>query len=168
MPLIGEIAQVHYTGTLDDGTQFDSSRGRAPLEFTVGARTMLPLFEKAVSEMGVGERRAIRLEPREAYGEYDPNLVIDVQKEVLANAGDLHEGQRIGLMTQAGRMTAAVVEVGERTIKLDCNHELAGKPVNFDIELLAVKHENALEHEMHGEGCACGCHKLKEALEHAE
>ena len=166
MPEIGENVQVHYVGTLDDGTQFDSSRDRGePLEFTIGARKMLPLFEKAVSEMQVGERKQIRLEAAQAYGERDEGLVMDVPTSVLAGASQLSSGQRITLMTKMGPISAEVLQVGEQAVRLDCNHELAGKAINFDIELLAVKHESAIEREMHGEGCACGCHKLKESLE---
>ena len=166
MPEIGEIVQVHYIGTLDDGTQFDSSRDRGePFEFTVGAQKMLPLFEKAVSEMQVGGRKSIRLEAKQAYGERDEGLVMDVPADMLAGATQLAPGKRITLMTKMGPINAEVLEVGTQTIRLDCNHELAGKAINFDIELLAIKHESAVEHEMHGEGCACGCHRLKESLE---
>ncbi len=166
MPEIGEIVQVHYVGTLDDGTQFDSSRDRGePLEFTVGGQKMLPLFEKAVSEMQVGERKSIHLEAKQAYGERDEGLVMDVPAGILAGAPELSKGQRITLMTKIGPLSATVLELGSQVVKLDCNHELAGKAINFDIELLGVKHESAVEHELHGEGCACGCHRLKESLE---
>ena len=166
MPEIGEIVQVHYVGTLDDGTQFDSSRDRGePLEFTVGGQKMLPLFEKAVSEMQVGERKSIHLEAKQAYGERDEGLVMDVPAGILAGAPELSKGQRITLMTKIGPLSATVLELGSQVVKLDCNHELAGKAINFDIELLGVKHESAIEHELHGEGCACGCHRLKESLE---
>lgn len=168
MPEIGEDVVVHYVGTLDDGTVFDSSRERGvPLKFTVGKRQMLPLFEKAVSEMQVGEQRSVHLEPAQAYGEYDETLVMDVPRPVLESPGapELREGLQLRLMTKAGPVSARIVGLGDATVKLDCNHELAGKALNFDIELLAVKHDSAVEHIEHGEGCDCGCHKLKKSLE---
>jgi len=170
MPEIGEDVAVHYVGTLDDGSVFDSSRERGvPLEFTIGKRQMLPLFEKAVSEMQVGERKSVRLEPAQAYGEYDETLVMEVPRSVLEGPGapELEPGLQLRLMTKAGPIHARIVALGDSTATLDCNHELAGKALTFDIELVRVKHESAVEHELHGEGCACGCHRLKESLESA-
>ena len=168
MPEIGETVHVHYVGTLEDGMVFDSSRERGQeLEFVIGEHKVLPLFEKAVSEMLVGERKQITLSPVQAYGEYDESLLMDVPCGVLSGATGLAPGKRITLMTKMGPINAAVLEVGDETVKLDCNHELAGKTLTFDIELVRVKHESAVEHELHGEGCACGCHRLKESLESA-
>ena len=165
MPEIGEIVQVHYVGTLADGTVFDSSRDRdEPLEFTLGTHAMLPLFEKAVAELQVGERKTVHLEAAQAYGERDESLVLEAPSSVLG-AQQVLVGQKLRIMTKMGPVPATLVAVGADTVTLDCNHELAGEALDFDIELLSVKHEAAVEHEKHGEGCACGCHRLKEALE---
>jgi len=166
MAAIGERVRVHYVGTLDDGTEFDNSYKRGEtIEFVVGAGQMIPGFDKAVFEMGSGEKRTVRLEPAEAYGEYQDDLVERLPCNLMPNWEQMPIGRPITLRTQTGQaiqVTCKKVEDG--IIYLDHNHVLAGKPLTFDIELVEVVRESAIEREQHGAGCACGCHKFKDAI----
>lgn len=125
----GKKVKVHYTGTLDDGTKFDSSRDRGtPIEFTCMAGQMIPGFDKAVEEMQVGEVRDVHIEAKDAYGESDPRRVLHAavgQKLYVFMGGP-----------QPVPVTITAAEDGKVT--LDANHELAGKALNFNIELVEV------------------------------
>jgi FKBP-type peptidyl-prolyl cis-trans isomerase 2 len=133
MPESGDTVHVHYTGRLDDGTQFDSSRGRDPLSFTLGAGQVIAGFDKAVADLGVGESTTVRLEPSEAYGEVDPDLVISMARP--AEPADLAEGLQVQLSNGA---RATITEVTDDTVVLDANHPLAGEALTFDLELVSV------------------------------
>lgn len=136
----GKKVKVHYVGTLNDGTVFDSSRERdTPLEFTCMAGMMIPGFDKAVDEMEVGETRTVVLAPEDAYGAYDETQVMEVPLDRLPGVEDLEEGTRIVLNTAYGPMPCMVKEKSEDTISLDMNHELAGKELTFEIELLEAE-----------------------------
>ena len=139
MANIGETAVVHYHGTLDDGTVFDSSYGRDPLEFEVGSGKVIAGFDQAVLGLEPGEKTHVHLEPEEAYGEYNKDLVVSIPREAFPGADDLPVGERIVLMFDRGPMSALVKSMDSKTIVFDCNPELAGKALNFDIELVAVK-----------------------------
>lgn len=133
MPADGDQVSVHYTGRLDDGTEFDSSRDGDPLTFELGAGQIIPGFEEAVRKLSVGESTTITLEPSSAYGQPDPSLVVDVPAE---NAPDgLSAGDRVML---GNGVPATVVVVGEEAVKIDANHPLAGHTLTFDLELVAV------------------------------
>ncbi len=136
----GKKVKVHYRGTLDDGTQFDSSYDRGePLEFTVGAGQMIPGFDKAVVDMEVGEKKTAHLEPADAYGEPREELVVSFPVDQVPNLDQLSEGDRIFLQGPMGQpIPAAVTSITEEAVTVDANHELAGKPLNFDIELVEV------------------------------
>jgi peptidylprolyl isomerase len=133
MPESGDTVHVHYTGRLDDGTQFDSSLGRDPLSFTLGAGQVIAGFDKAVAGLGVGESTTVRLEPSEAYGEVDPDLVISMARP--AEPADLAEGLQVQLSNGA---RATITEVTDDTVVLDANHPLAGEALTFDLELVSV------------------------------
>ena len=135
----GDTVKIHYTGTLDDGTQFDSSAGRDPLEFELGGGQVIPGFDSAVEGMAVGESKNVRIEPDQAYGERHDQLVQQVPRSALPD--DLEPQVGMGLQSQSpdGQvMMLTVTEVGDENITVDANHPLAGQALNFDIELVEI------------------------------
>ncbi len=166
MVAIGEKVRVHYVGTLDDGSEFDNSRKRGELlEFVVGADQVINGFDKAVFEMEQGEKRTVRLEPVEAYGEWREDFVEQVPCELLPNWEQLPIGQPIVLRAQNGEeIQVTCMKIEDGIVYLDHNHPLAGKAINFEIELVEVMWQSAIERERHASGCACGCHEFKEAI----
>lgn len=135
----GDTVKIHYTGTLDDGTQFDTSAGRDPLEFELGGGQVIPGFDTAVEGMAVGESKNVRIEPDQAYGERHDQLVQQVPRSALPD--DLEPEVGMGLQSQSpdGQvMMLMVTEVGEENIMVDANHPLAGQALNFDIELVEI------------------------------
>lgn len=138
---IGKTCRTHYRGTFNDGTQFDSSYDRGePLEFVCGAGMMIKGFDAAVADMDVGQVVDIHLTPAEAYGEVDPAAIFTVETARLPGAEELTVGQRVYLQDQYGRpILVAVAAKDEKTITFDANHEMAGKELNFRIELVEVK-----------------------------
>ena len=137
----GKTVRVHYRGTFNNGEQFDASYDRGePLEFVCGAGMMIPGFDAAVAEMDVGETREIHLLPAEAYGEKDPNAVFMVEIAMLPGAEALSVGQRVYLQDGSGRpFPVTVAAKDEATVTFDANHEMAGKELNFTIELLSAE-----------------------------
>ncbi|MEE8703393.1 MAG: peptidylprolyl isomerase [Olsenella sp.] len=137
----GKKVKVHYTGTLDDGTKFDSSYDRnEPLEFTCMAGQMIKGFDAAVRDMEVGQTVNVHLEPADAYGERDEDNVRTFSLEQLPGAESATVGQRVFLSGPDGRpFPVTVTALDDRTITLDANHELAGKPLNFEITLVEVE-----------------------------
>ena len=138
---IGKTCRTHYRGTFNDGTQFDSSYDRGePLEFVCGAGQMISGFDAAVADMEVGQTVDIHLLPSEAYGEPRPEAVFTVELARLPGAEALSVGQRIYLQNQFGQpFPAKVTAKDDKTITFDANHEMAGKELNFHIELVEVK-----------------------------
>lgn len=135
----GDKVQVHYTGTLKSGEQFDSSRGRSPLEFTVGAGQMIPGFDRGVEGMEVGETRTLTLSPQEAYGERREDLLFTVERCVLPKGYTPSEGDQLSMRQRnGGAMTVTVRKVGDKSVVLDGNHRLAGETLIFDVELVSV------------------------------
>ena len=140
-PNVGKICRTHYRGTFNDGSQFDSSYDRGePLEFTCGAGQMILGFDKAVATMEVGEKVTVHLMPEEAYGMADPNAIFTVEIAQLPGSEDLTVGQQVYLSNQYGQPFPVKVNAkDEKTITFDANHEMAGKELNFEIELVEVK-----------------------------
>ena len=136
----GMKVSVHYVGTLDDGTKFDSSRDRGEaLEFVCMAGQMIPGFDLAVRDMEVGETKTVHLEPAEAYGEYREELAFEVPIKDLPGSETLEVGTMVMLTAANGWPTpASVIAKTDDTITFDTNHQLAGKALNFEIELLDV------------------------------
>lgn len=166
MAEIGERVRVDFEGRLDDGSKFSSSYlVGEPFEFVIGSETMLPAFEKAVTEMQPGEERTVRIPAAEAYGEYDTALIESVPAASFPHADQLPVGQYIVLGAGESEMRVKVLRVEDDQILFDHNHELAGEDLTFDIKLLEVVHESAIDRELHPAGCACGCDRLKQALE---
>lgn len=141
---VGKTCRTHYRGTFNDGTQFDSSYDRGqPLEFTCGAGQMIKGFDAAVADMEVGQIVDIHLMPEEAYGMPDPNAIFTVEIAQLPGAENLEVGQQVYLSNQLGQpFPVKVIAKEEATITFDANHEMAGKELNFRIELVEVKQEN--------------------------
>lgn len=140
MSNLNKKVKVHYTGTLNDGSKFDSSYDRGePLAFTCGAGQMIKGFDDAVENMKVGEIKDIHLMPEEAYGESDPNKIIEAEIAKLPGSEDLEVGVRIYLQGTFGPFPATVVAKTDTTITFDANHEMAGKELNFKIELVEVE-----------------------------
>ena len=137
---VGKTCRVHYRGTFNDGTQFDSSYVREePLEFVCGAGMMIPGFDRAVADMDVGQTVQVRLAPSEAYGEIDPNAVFSVEIAELPGSEAVSVGDQVFLQDAYGRQVPVrVTGKDEKTITFDANHEMAGKELNFTIELLEV------------------------------
>ncbi|HIX29805.1 MAG TPA: FKBP-type peptidyl-prolyl cis-trans isomerase [Candidatus Blautia stercoravium] len=138
---VGKICRTHYKGTFNDGTQFDSSYDRGePLEFTCGVGQMIKGFDAAVADMEVGQIVDIHLMPEEAYGMPDPNAIFTVEIAQLPGAEDLESGQQVYLSNQLGQPFPVKVTAKDKTmITFDANHEMAGKELNFRIELVEVK-----------------------------
>ena len=136
----GDTVAVHYTGTLDDGEVFDSSRDRDPLEFEVGGGQVIPGFDKAVEGLEVGASREVRLEPEEGYGEPREDLVVDVDKDQFPAEAEPQEGQQVQVQVAPGQNRVATIkEIQDASITLDLNHPLAGKALTFDVELVEIK-----------------------------
>ena len=137
----GKKVKVHYRGTLDDGSVFDSSYDRnEPLEFTCMAGQMIAGFDQAVRDMEVGQVTDVRLPPEEAYGPHRDELVQTLTFEQLPGAEELNVGDRVMLTSPTGQpFPATVVEKDDKAITFDLNHEMAGKTLNFRIELLEVE-----------------------------
>lgn len=133
----GTTVRVHYRGTLEDGTEFDSSADREPLEFTVGENQVIQGFESTVADLAVGEKAAVTLAPEDAYGPYHDEAVQVVP--FTAFAQDPFEGAMVQLLGPNGEQLAATVtKIDGDDITLDFNHPLAGKALTFEIELVEV------------------------------
>jgi peptidylprolyl isomerase len=135
----GNTIKIHYTGRLDDGTVFDSSREREPLEFTLGEGSLIKGFEDAVSGMAVGDTKTIHIPANEAYGERRDDLVLTVNKKQFPPDIDPKQGLMLSLRNPSGGMVEAMIsEVTEDSVTLDANHPLAGKDLTFDLELVEI------------------------------
>ena len=130
----GDLIEVHYDGTLDDGSTFDSSRERgAPFSFEVGTAAVIPGFDEAVRGLKVGESREVRILPADAYGERSDENIVEVPYG--PDQSDVAVGDRVYLNTG---QAAVVLEVKKETVILDSNHDLAGKALTFKIEVLSI------------------------------
>lgn len=135
----GDKVRVHYTGTLNDGTVFDTSREREPIEFAIGTHMVIAGFENAVLGMEPGETKSFTVASVEAYGEHDPRLVQDVPRSELPQELDPQPGMRLTATGSDGREIGLVItEVSEAAIRLDANHPLAGEDLTFEIELVEI------------------------------
>ena len=140
-PNVGKTCRTHYRGTFNDGTQFDSSYDRGePLEFICGAGQMIKGFDAAVANMEVGQVVDVHLMPEEAYGMPNPDAIFEMEIAKLPGSEDLEVGQQVYLTNQMGQpFPVKVTAKTEKTITFDANHEMAGKELNFKIELVEVK-----------------------------
>jgi peptidylprolyl isomerase len=136
---VGDRVQVHYTGRLEDGTVFDSSRNREPLAFVIGDGTMIPGFDEAVRGMEVGDMKKVTIPAAEAYGPYREDLVVVLPREELEE--ELEVGQKVPLqnVTSGEMVNFTVVEITDTEVTLDANHPLAGHDLTFVIEMMSIE-----------------------------
>ncbi len=136
----GDVIKVHYTGTLKDGTIFDTSRGRQPLEFTLGAGQLIPGFENAVRGMSIGQSKTVTIPPEEAYGPFRDDLIFTIDKGRLPDSSNPEIGQQLKIELSGNISTQAIItDVSETTITVDANHHLAGKDLTFEIEVVEIR-----------------------------
>lgn len=137
--VIGDTVKVHYTGTLDDDSIFDSSRDREPLQFTIGTGQVIPGFEEAVIGLEPGSKTRTRIPADKAYGERVAELRIAVAREQFPDDMKVELGDQLHMTTQEGQtIQVEVVELAEESVTVDANHPLAGQALTFEIELVEV------------------------------
>jgi peptidylprolyl isomerase len=135
----GDTVKIHYTGTLDDGSEFDSSTGREPLEFSLGGGQVIAGFDSAVDGMSVGDSKTVTIPPGEAYGERHDQLIQEVPKTSLPDDMKPEVGMQLQSQSPDGQvMNLVIAEVKEESITVDANHPLAGQALTFAIELVEI------------------------------
>lgn len=135
----GDTVAIHYTGTLEDGTTFDSSKGREPLEFEVGSGQIIPGLDSALPGMAVGDTKTVKVASADAYGPHNPEMQQSVPREGIPDEIPLQPGTQLQMQTPDGRaVPVTVVSFDDATVTLDANHPLAGKDLQFDIEVLKI------------------------------
>lgn len=134
----GDTVRVHYTGTLEDGSVFDSSEGRDPLQFTVGSGQVIPGFDQAVSGMKPGDERNVTIPAAEAYGARRDDLVIEVERQRLPDDLEPEVGQQLQLSQEGQTFVVRVTDVSDASVTLDANHPLAGEDLTFQLQLVDI------------------------------
>jgi peptidylprolyl isomerase len=135
----GDLVKVHYTGTLDDGSTFDSSADRDPLQFVIGEGMLIPAFEQAIVGMLPGDSRSVHIPADDAYGPYMDELILEVDKNQIPESLNPEEGMQLQITQDDGSSTVVkVVKLTDEKVYLDANHPLAGKDLNFNIELVDI------------------------------
>lgn len=135
----GDTVQVHYTGTLSDGTVFDSSQGRGPLEFTIGQSHLIGGFERAVVGMNPGDSKTAQIPADQAYGSRNEELVLELSRERLPDDLDLEIDDRLQVRRKDGSLVdMTVTDISSSSVTLDGNHPLAGQDLTFEIQLVAI------------------------------
>lgn len=135
----GDTVKVHYHGRLTDGTTFDSSEGRDPLEFQVGSGMVIAGFDNGVVGMIVGDKKTVHIAVDDAYGPKNPDMIIEFPKEQVPADMPMEVGMRLNLNNSQGQVVPVVItEIQEAAILLDANHPLAGEDLVFDIELVEI------------------------------
>jgi len=173
---IGDTVLIHYTGTFEDGSVFDSSNGREPLKFKIGSGHVIKGFDSGITGMTIGEKKSVTIAPEEAYGPVIDAQVVEFPKDQFPEDVELKIGTALQLVNDAGHaMPVKIVEVLDDTVKLDANHPLAGKTLCFDMELIEIcEGDDCIddsgcgdscgggscgdhEHDHGDSGCGCGC-----------
>ncbi len=139
MVKVGDTIKVHYKGTLNDGTLFDSSEGREPLEFEVGSGMVIPGFDNGVMGMKIGDKKTVNIPANEAYGESNPEMIFDFDKDQIPAEIPLEIGGVLNMHNGQQTVPVKILEITETKIKLDANHPLAGQDLNFDLELIGIE-----------------------------
>ena len=135
----GDTVRIHYTGSLPDGTVFDSSRNREPLECTVGSGQIIPGLDRALTGMTVGEEKTVEVPCDEAYGPRDPNGLQEIPRDQVPEGIPLDVGTPLSMRAPDGRSFAVTVaDVTEEVVVLDANHPLAGQDLTFAVELVEI------------------------------
>ncbi|MBI5826277.1 MAG: peptidylprolyl isomerase [Deltaproteobacteria bacterium] len=135
----GDMVKVHYTGTLDDGSVFDTSDDSAPIEFVVGGGALIPAFEDALVGMNTGESKTVRINAEDAYGPFYPDMVIDLDKGALPGDLEPQVDMMLEMEDEDGfSRLVRVVELSDTSVTIDANHPLAGKDLTFKVELVEI------------------------------
>ncbi|PLW83636.1 peptidylprolyl isomerase [Kineobactrum sediminis] len=135
----GDTVRIHYTGTLQDESVFDSSEGRDPLEFQLGAGQIIPGLDQAIEGMAPGEKKTVTIPAAEAYGDYQEEARQTIPREQIPAEIELEEGVMLQMQTPDGSaVPVQVAEIAEETVILDANHPLAGKDLKFEVEVVSV------------------------------
>ncbi|MDH3228869.1 MAG: peptidylprolyl isomerase [Alphaproteobacteria bacterium] len=135
----GDTVRIHYTGTLTDGSEFDSSSGGDPLEFTIGSGQIIPGLDREVAGMAVGDTKKVTVGADEAYGQRQPEAVQEVPRDAVPEGINLVVGNRLQATTaDGGQMVVTIAAVSEETVTMDANHPLAGEDLVFDVELVEI------------------------------
>ena len=135
----GDSVKVHYSGKLEDGTVFDSSREREPLEFKIGSGSVIPGFDNAVTGMSVGDIKTVSIPPEEAYGPYRKEMVVQFKRSDIPDDIKPQVGMALQLQAEDGNMVPVrVTAVGDDSVTLDANPPLAGKDLTFEMELIEI------------------------------
>ncbi|MFC1937723.1 peptidylprolyl isomerase [Chloroflexota bacterium] len=136
----GDTVKIHYTGTLEDGTVFDTSVERDPLEFTLGQGQLIPGFEQAVIGMKIGDLKTINIPADQAYGPYRDDLILVIERDQLPEDLVPEVGQQLQITQADGEVVRVMVsDVSEATVTIDANHPLAGKDLTFEIKLIEIQ-----------------------------
>lgn len=135
----GNTVKIHYTGTLEDGSQFDSSEGREPLEFTIGSGQVIVGFDNACRGMAIGDKKTVNLPPEEAYGEHNPEMVAEVERSMMPDDLEPEIGMPMHATGPNGEMlNFVIIEFTDETVTVDGNPPLAGKALTFEIEMVEI------------------------------
>jgi peptidylprolyl isomerase len=135
----GDMVKVHYTGRFEDGSLFDSSKDRAPLQFTLGNGEMIPGFENAIIGMKIGDTKTAKIAANEAYGPYIDDMVMRIGKDKFPADMELKTGLMLKIRQPEGNaINVMVTDISDDEVVLDANHPLAGKDLEFDIELVHI------------------------------
>ncbi len=136
MANVGDTVRIHYTGKYEDGTVFDSSEGKDPLEFVAGSQQIIPGLDNAILEMSEGDQQTVTVPPEEAYGDREPALAQEVERSQLPEG--VSEGAALEAEVGGQKTMLWVTELTDETAVVDANHPLAGKTLVFDVELVSV------------------------------
>lgn len=152
------FVSVHYTGTLDNGDQFDSSEGRPPLEFKVGAGQMIKGFEAAVMGMSLNEKKTFTLAPEDAYGQRNEDHQHSFPRAEIPAEINPEVGQTLALTSPEGQhIPARIVAVDDEKVTFDLNHPLAGQSLTFEVEVVGINDTATQQPEGCGGDCSSGC-----------
>jgi len=136
---VGDTVRIHYTGTLKDGSAFDSSVGRDPLQFTVGEKTIIPQLEDSIVGIAVGDTATVEIAAENAYGPRQEDAIQTVERSLMPEGAELAVGGQLQATGQDGNVfVLTIVEVAEDTVTLDANHPLAGEDLTFQVELVEI------------------------------
>lgn len=151
----GDVVSVHYVGTFDDNTEFDSSTGRDPMIFALGEGEVIDGFEQAILGMAVGETKKVHIPCDMAYGQHDEEMMMLINRSEIPADIPLEVGITLQVNQEDGPYPVIVTAVTDDSVMLDGNHPLAGKNLNFELTLVEIM-KNKPAHLMHGDGCDCG------------
>lgn len=136
---VGDTVSIHYTGKLNDGTVFDSSLERDPLQFSIGGQQVIPGFEQAVIGMNPGESKTQAIPCDQAYGPHHGDMVVTVERQQIPSDFELEVGQQLQIQNQEGQAIPVMVsDIVDDQVTLDGNHPLAGEDLTFDIQLVSI------------------------------